>query len=62
MWITFAAAADTTITFYGITSLQLNMLSMTFMFATVPLGFVASWVLDTFGLRTSVSITILLLF
>lgn len=53
MWITFAAAADTTITFYGITSIQLNMLSMTFMFATVPLGFVATWVLDTYGLRAS---------
>ncbi|XP_045189927.2 solute carrier family 49 member A3-like [Mercenaria mercenaria] len=57
MWITFAAAADTTITFYRISSLQLNMLSMTFMFATVPLGFVASWVLDTFGLRTSLLIS-----
>lgn len=57
MWITFAAAADTTITFYGISSLELNMLSMTFMFATVPLGFVASWVLDTFGLKTSLLIS-----
>lgn len=57
MWITFAAAADTTITFYGISSLKLNMLSMTFMFATVPLGFVATWILDTYGLRASLWIS-----
>ncbi|KAL4232071.1 Major facilitator superfamily domain-containing protein 7 [Mactra antiquata] len=57
MWITFAAAADTTIAFYRISSLQLNMLSMTFMFATVPLGFVATWVLDTLGLKTSLLIS-----
>ncbi|XP_052772964.1 solute carrier family 49 member A3-like [Mya arenaria] len=53
MWITFAAAADTTVAFFEITPLKVNMLSMVFMIASIPFGFIASWVLDTFGLRAS---------
>ncbi|XP_060608265.1 solute carrier family 49 member A3-like isoform X2 [Ruditapes philippinarum] len=56
MWLTFAPVADTFIAYYGISSSQLNMLSMTFLIATIPLGFVATWVLDTQGLRTSLLI------
>ncbi|WAR21673.1 S49A3-like protein [Mya arenaria] len=38
MWITFAAAADTTVAFFEITPLKVNMLSMVFMIASIPFG------------------------
>ncbi|XP_053379962.1 solute carrier family 49 member A3-like [Mercenaria mercenaria] len=52
-WITFAAAADTSVEFYKISTLQLNLLSMCFVLVTIPFGLTAAWVTDTFGLRAT---------
>ncbi|XP_053379959.1 solute carrier family 49 member A3-like [Mercenaria mercenaria] len=52
-WITFAAAADTSVEFYNISTLQLNILSMCFVLVTIPVGLTAAWVTDTFGLRAT---------
>ncbi|KAL3863356.1 hypothetical protein ACJMK2_005114 [Sinanodonta woodiana] len=54
IWITFSPIADSTIVFFKIDSLQLNMLSLVYLIASIPFGFVASWLLDTLGLRTSI--------
>lgn len=55
IWITFSPIADTTVPYYQITPFQLNILVLVFAIASVPFGFIASWVLDTLGLRFSVS-------
>lgn len=56
-WITFSPIADLTSTYYNVNAFKVNILSLIFMVASVPFGFAASWVLDTYGLRTSVSTT-----
>jgi len=55
IWITFAPIADTAVPYYKVTPFQLNILVLVFAIASVPFGFVASWLLDTLGLRLSVS-------
>lgn len=55
-WITFSPIADLTSTYYKINAFKVNVLSLIFMVASVPFGFAASWVLDTYGLRTSVGV------
>jgi hypothetical protein len=55
IWITFSPIADTAVPYYSITPFELNILVLVFAIASVPFGFVASWVLDTLGLRLSVS-------
>ncbi|KAL4231241.1 Major facilitator superfamily domain-containing protein 7 [Mactra antiquata] len=53
VWITFSPIADTSVPYYSITPFQLNILVLVFAIASVPFGFIASWVLDTLGLRFS---------
>ncbi|XP_053406794.1 solute carrier family 49 member A3-like isoform X2 [Mercenaria mercenaria] len=53
IWITFSPIADTTVPYYKITPFELNILVLVFAIASVPFGFIASWVLDTLGLRLS---------
>uniref|UniRef100_K1QVM3 Major facilitator superfamily domain-containing protein 7-a n=1 Tax=Magallana gigas TaxID=29159 RepID=K1QVM3_MAGGI len=53
-WITFSPIADLTSTYYNINAFKVNVLSLIFMVASVPFGFTASWVLDTYGLRSSI--------
>ncbi|XP_062581592.1 solute carrier family 49 member A3-like [Saccostrea cucullata] len=53
-WITFSPIADLTSTYYDVNAFKVNILSLIFMVASVPFGFTASWVLDTYGLRTSI--------
>ncbi|KAH3789896.1 solute carrier family 49 member A3-like [Dreissena polymorpha] len=53
IWITFSPIADTTVPYYNITPFQVNILVLVFAIASIPLGFVASWLLDTLGLRLS---------
>ncbi|XP_060565003.1 solute carrier family 49 member A3-like [Ruditapes philippinarum] len=53
IWITFSPIADTAVPYYSITPFELNILVLVFAIASVPFGFVASWVLDTLGLRLS---------
>ena len=57
IWITFSPIADTAVPYYSIDAFRLNMLVLVFAIASVPFGFLASWLLDTLGLRLSVSFT-----
>lgn len=56
LWITFAPITSLAAEFYGVTDLQIGMLSMLFMIAFIPLSIPASWVIDTYGYRVAVSI------
>ena len=56
LWITFAPITSLSAGFYGVTDLQIGMLSMLFMIAFIPLSIPASWVIDTYGYRVAVSI------
>lgn len=56
LWITFAPIIAVSRNHYAATEAQINMLSMIFMIAFIPLGFPASWALNTWGLRKSVCV------
>ena len=56
LWITYAPITGLAAEFYGVTDLQIGMLSMVFMIAFVPLSIPVSWVIDTYGFRLAVGI------
>ena len=55
-WISFAPKADITAEYYKTSFANVNWLSLIYMVTTIPIGFLSTWVLDTFGLRTGVSL------
>ena len=56
LWITYAPITGVAASFYGVTDLQIGLLSMAFMIAYVPLSIPVSWIIDTYGFRFAVSI------
>ena len=54
MWLTYAPIPDKTMTFYGITSLQLDFFSISFFITSLIVGFFSMYVLDTYGLGPGV--------
>jgi len=56
LWITYAPVTGPAAEFYGVSDLQIGLLSMTFMIAFIPLSIPVSWVIDTYGFRLAVSI------
>ena len=56
LWITYAPITGPAAEFYGVTDLQIGLLSMAFMIAFVPLSIPVSWVIDTYGFRIGVGI------
>lgn len=56
LWITYAPIIATARQHYETTETGIDMLSMVFMIAFIPLGFPASWALNTWGLRKSVCV------
>jgi len=56
LWISYAPITGLAAAFYGVSDLQIGMLSMAFMIAFLPLSIPVSWMLDTWGLRAAVSI------
>jgi MFS family permease len=56
LWITYAPITGPAARFYGVTDLQIGLLSMSFMIAFIPLSIPVSWVIDTYGFRLAVSI------
>lgn len=53
-WLSFAPVAYTTAGFYKTDLDTVNMLSVVYMITAIPCGFIATWLLDTFGLRGSI--------
>ncbi len=56
LWIAYAPITGLAAKFYGVSDLQIGMLSMLFMIAFVPLSLPVSWLIDTYGFKLSVSI------
>jgi len=55
-WITFAPITDDAAGYYGVSDLQIGLLSMVFMVVFVVMSIPASYVIDTYGLRVGVGI------
>eukprot|EP00047_Mylnosiga_fluctuans_P024448 m.161192 g.161192 ORF g.161192 m.161192 type:complete len:487 (-) comp9862_c0_seq7:260-1720(-) len=51
IWICFSPIAQKVTNKYNISNLAVDFLSLCFMIASIPFGPVASWMLDTWGLR-----------
>lgn len=56
LWISYAPITGLAAEFYGVTDLQIGLLSMVFMIAFIPFSIPASWVIDTFGIRIGVGL------
>jgi MFS family permease len=56
LWITYAPITGPAAKFYGVSDSQIELLSMLFMIAFIPLSIPVSWVIDTYGFRLAVSI------
>ncbi|XP_078717452.1 solute carrier family 49 member A3 isoform X1 [Lampetra fluviatilis] len=53
IWLSFAPIADKAATFFGISLAQVNWLAVVFLVACIPCGIVASWSMDSIGLRVT---------
>lgn len=56
LWISYAPITGPAAHFYGVTDLQIGLLSMAFMIAFIPLSIPVSWAIDTYGFKLTVSI------
>ncbi len=56
MWITFAPITSSAVTYFGVSDLSIGLLSMSFMIVYIVISIPASWMIDTYGLRTAVGI------
>ncbi|GFO44746.1 major facilitator superfamily domain-containing protein 7-like [Plakobranchus ocellatus] len=54
IWIIFSPVTDLTSRYFKISFMQVNWLSLVYPVASIPSGLLASWMLDTFGLRASI--------
>lgn len=55
LWLTFAPVADKTAVYFHISLEMVNWLSIVYLLISIPFGLVATWVLDSLGLRCAVS-------
>ncbi len=56
LWITFAPITSAAASFYQVSDLSIGLLSMSFMIVYVFLSIPASWVIDTYGIRSAVGL------
>ncbi|KFQ56117.1 Major facilitator superfamily domain-containing protein 7-a, partial [Nestor notabilis] len=54
LWLTFAPVADKTAIYFHISLEMVNWLSVVYLLISIPFGLVATWVLDSLGLRCAV--------
>ncbi|KAM9330643.1 solute carrier family 49 member A3 [Gastrophryne carolinensis] len=54
LWISFAPVADLSAAFFHCSLDTINYLSLVYLIISIPFGFVASWLLDTIGLKYAV--------
>ena len=60
-WLTFAPIAREAKEFYGVTSLQIDLLSLVFLAIFVLVAIPASYIIDTFGIRKGIGFGAILL-
>jgi cyanate permease len=56
LWITFAPITGDSTKYYGVSDLQIGILSMCFMIVYIVVSIPASWIIDKYGIRTGVGI------
>jgi len=56
LWITFAPVTSEAARYYQVGDLQIGMLSMCFMVVFILVSIPASWIIDSYGIRTGVGI------
>jgi cyanate permease len=56
MWITFAPITGDATRYYGVSDLQIGILSMCFMIVYIVVSIPASWIIDKYGIRIGVGI------
>lgn len=56
LWITFAPITGDATKYYGVSDLQIGILSMCFMIVYIVVSIPASWIIDKYGIRTGVGI------
>jgi MFS family permease len=56
LWITFAPITSAAASFYQVSDLSIGLLSMSFMIVYIFLSIPASWVIDTYGIRSAVGL------
>ena len=56
LWITFAPITNDAAYFYGVSTLSIGLLSMSFMIVYILVSIPASWVIDSYGIRIAVGI------
>jgi MFS family permease len=56
LWITYAPITSSAVSYYQVSDLSIGLLSMCFMIVYIIISLPASWVIDTYGIRTSVGI------
>ncbi|XP_063770686.1 solute carrier family 49 member A3 [Pseudophryne corroboree] len=57
LWISFAPVANLTASYFNCSLDTVNYLALVYVIVSIPIGFVASWLLDTLGLRYAVIIS-----
>jgi len=60
LWITFAPITAEAVRFFGVTDIQVGILSMCFMIVFILFSIPASWIIDKYGIRIGVGIGALL--
>jgi cyanate permease len=61
LWISYAPITSQAAKYYGVSSLAIGVLAMTFMIAFIPLSLPAAWVIDTRGFRLAVGFGVVLM-
>jgi cyanate permease len=56
LWITFAPITGDATRYYGVSDLQIGILSMCFMIVYIVVSIPASWIIDKYGIRIGVGI------
>lgn len=56
LWITYAPITSSAAVYYQVSDLSIGLLSMCFMIVYILISLPASWVIDTYGMRTAVGI------
>ncbi len=61
LWITYAPITGPAAQYYGVSEARIGFLAMAFMITFIPLSIPASWAIDTYGFRLTVSIGAILM-
>lgn len=56
LWITFAPITADSVQYYGVSDIQIGMLSMCFMIVFIFVSIPASWIIDAYGIKIGVGI------